>query len=88
MVKLSQTEEKVIVEFNLIDFVNLQDLLVDLEKEISDYAGKFQYEAFLKFKNLELDNSYAVNKIRLKKIDEIIKENAEQLKKSNYGNKR
>lgn len=79
MRKISQDKNKIVIEFDLLDFASLQDFFKE-ESEAVENTGKFEYEAIQNFLKIKMDDSTDVNDMRLKKIDFMLKENEKLLK--------
>ncbi len=75
---LKQNKDKIVVEFDLLDFHSLQEFFEEQKQAVED-TGKFEYEAVQKFKALKLENSTFVNDMRLKRINQIFEKNQKLL---------
>lgn len=86
MRKIEQTNSKIIIEFDLLDFDSLQEFFKE-QKEAVDSTGKFEYDAIKKFSAIELENTSYINDIRLKRLDEIFERNKKLLKEDKAKNR-
>ncbi|MBE7653881.1 hypothetical protein [Tenacibaculum finnmarkense] len=75
---LNQSQEKVTIEFDLLDFDSLQEFFKEQKTAVNE-TGKFEYDAIQKILALELESSTFVNDIRLKRINEMQEENRKLL---------
>lgn len=75
---LDQKENKITVEFDLLDFDSLQGFFRDQKQAVED-TGKFQYEAIQKILAIQFEDSTFVNDMRLKKLNHIFDENKKLL---------
>ncbi len=67
---LKQNKDKIVVEFDLLDFDSLQEFFREQETAVLE-TGMFEYEAIQKFKALKLEDSTFVNDMRLKRINQV-----------------
>lgn len=75
---VNQIENKIIIEFDLIDFESLKDFFLEQKEAVSE-TGKFEYEAIQKILAIKLEHSSFVNDMRLKRINHIFDENEKLL---------
>lgn len=75
---LKQNKDKIVVEFNLLDFDSLQEFFREQKQAVED-TGKFEYEAIQKLLAIKFEDSTFVNDMRLKRIKHIFDENEKLL---------
>ncbi len=75
---LKQNKDKIVVEFDLLDFHSLQEFFEE-QKQAVESTGKFEYEAVQKFKALKLENPTFVNDMKLQIINHVFEKNRKLL---------
>ena len=80
MKKIKQTSDKIIIEFNIHEFNDIQDFFKE-QTEAVNATVKFNYDTINKLLSIKLENSTLLNNKRLQRIDQMLQKNKKMLKK-------